>query len=262
VAQNVPPHDCKSHETFDLSIGPHVFPETALFEIAYTYDNDPVLHTPPSGFATVQLLNMVQDAAAQNPELNLILEHVRTEPDYDVHLQRLGHIIQTMFPAYANTTSSDLISHARRWDLVIEFKEKPFDRWIFPRGAVHLDHWYDTHRGRRFDITITTVLPYTQEQIHLDLQKLEHSSLIQDSPSMTAQPVKFHWMGVSQAVHELLTRWSLSDLPQHVLSQSAGQVRKIPSNTRFSCKPRLRHHTRYTYLTACPRVSYSNRLKR
>ena len=138
IPSNVPLHEYKAHEKFELVVGPHIFPETSLFEVVYNFPNDQVAHTPTSGFATVELLTMVQEAAASNPELNFILEQISTQPDYDAHLQRLGHIIRTMFPNYATTSVPSTPSPTRTWDFVVEFKDKPLDRWIFPRGAVRL----------------------------------------------------------------------------------------------------------------------------
>lgn len=212
VAQNVPLHEYKAHDKFELSVGPSIFPETALFEVVYTTD----AHTPsarPSGFASPELVNMVSAAEASNPELKLLLDQIRTKPAYEADYKRLGELLQSMFPEHLgpNPTSQSSNARLQKWDLVIEFREKPMDRWIFPRGVVQLGRAYDTGKGKRFDVMISTMLPYTQEQIGLDLKTLDQQNLsnaLADDDTKPS-PVTFHWKGVTPQIYDLLSQWSL-----------------------------------------------------
>lgn len=195
VAQSVPLHEYKAHDKFELSVGPSIFPETALFEVVYTTD----AHTPstrPAGFASPELINMI-----------------RTKPAYDADYKRLGELLQSMFPEHLgpNATSQPSATRQQKWDLVIEFREKPADRWIFPRGLVQLGRAYDTTKGKRFDVMISTMLPYTQDQIGLDLQSLDQQKPPTGLADADAKPspVTFHWKGLTPQIYELLTQWSL-----------------------------------------------------
>lgn len=212
VAQNVPLHEYKAHDKFELSVGPSIFPETALFEAVYTTDahSSP---SRPSGFASPELINMVSAAEASNPELKLLLDQIRTKPAYEADYKRLGELLQSMFPDHfgPNATAQTSAARSHKWDLVIELREKPTDRWIFPRGVVQLGKAYDTGKGKRFDVMISTMLPYTQEQIGLDLKTLDQQNLANAFTDSDGKPnpVSFHWKGVTQHICDLLTQWSL-----------------------------------------------------
>ena len=58
---------------------------------------------------------------------------------------------------------------------------------------------------------ISTMLPYTQDQIGLDLKTLDQQNLSNALADDDAKPspVTFHWKGVTPAIYEMLTQWSL-----------------------------------------------------
>ncbi|EKM61345.1 uncharacterized protein PHACADRAFT_247888 [Phanerochaete carnosa HHB-10118-sp] len=156
---------------------------------------------------------MVSAAEASNPELKLLLDQIRTKPAYEADYKRLGELLQSMFPEHLgpNTTSQSSAARPQKWDLVIEFREKPKDRLIFPRGVVQHGRAYDTGKGKRFDVMISTMLPYAQEQIGLDLKTLDQQALsntLADDDTKPS-PVTFHWKGVTPQIYELLNQWSL-----------------------------------------------------
>ena len=73
-------------------------------------------------------------------------------------------------------------------------------------------------------MTITTTIPYSREQIGLDLQYLEVLGSNADGPDSTSQPVQFHWNGVTQDVYDLLLRWSTPGLAQSAHKVSTQEV--------------------------------------
>lgn len=210
-AQNAPIHNYKAHDRFELSVGPHVFPDTALFEAIYTYGHEQNATSRPAGFTSPELISLVSAAEVNNPQLKVLLDELRKQPIPDDDLvTKLADMLRAMVPNIGVDAAEPQEAPTAKWDLVIEFKEKPHDRWIFPRGSVQFEKAYDTARGRRVDVRVVTRLPYRQEQIGHDLQLSDPNAAPADAED-TPQPVTFHWKGVSEQVYDMLTRWSMGN---------------------------------------------------
>lgn len=170
------------------------------------------------------MFNMVATAAQSNPQLKELIDQLHVQPGSDEHYNKLAEMLRSVFPDRIPGPSAPQAAAPQplAWDLVIEFREKPFDRWIFPRGSIQLESKYDTTRGARFDVMVTTVLPYSQAQIGVDLhasgqQETLAPSNIADAPS---QSVTFHWRGVTQRMYDLLISWSSTSQPRDAKPQN------------------------------------------
>ncbi|KAL6298698.1 hypothetical protein BKA93DRAFT_40211 [Sparassis latifolia] len=171
-----PPHTIKAHGRYDLTIGPHTFPNTAFYEVHYIPQPvsapAPTLHPThflsqgtsmqqlpgtsvpavagqsfnmqptPEVFVTPDLISQVNAASLSNPTLANLLQMAasgRATPD---QMKTLGLLIQSLgaanlaAPPLASPTPTQVSYTRRDFDIVIEFTERPSDKWVFPRGPV------------------------------------------------------------------------------------------------------------------------------
>ncbi|KAA1468021.1 hypothetical protein DENSPDRAFT_863339 [Dentipellis sp. KUC8613] len=95
----------------------------------------------------------------------------------------------------------------RDFDIIIEFPEKPNDRWVFPRGAVICER--KPASGVLEEINLTTALPFpkldylTSKNTPASVQEGEQSP-----PVVPQEVVTFKFTKVQQTVWDSLQRWS------------------------------------------------------
>ncbi|KIP10131.1 hypothetical protein PHLGIDRAFT_34070 [Phlebiopsis gigantea 11061_1 CR5-6] len=200
AGSNIPIHEYKAHDKFELSVGPHIFPDTSLFEVIYTHTDGRNAIAQTMGYVTPETERLVIAAAADNPDLAQLLEQARRHKPSEADTKKLAEIIHVHVPsAFANPSSTQAPPRPRAWDLIIEFKEKSLDRRIFPRGSVQLERAHETPWGKLFDAMVITTLPYSQQQIGVDLQLSgQQETLATPNDVSSPQPVTFHWRGLTQ----------------------------------------------------------------
>ncbi|KJA25845.1 hypothetical protein HYPSUDRAFT_37334 [Hypholoma sublateritium FD-334 SS-4] len=243
-----PPHTIQPRGRCDIEIGPHLFPDTILYEVNYlssdvpSTSSAPVSNTPsnpywqstapyghsyryatpgsaqqttsiptptpvsatntiPSGSTPAQservptplitslsavsiitpsLISQVNAAAAADPIFSNLLQLAAAKTATEDQLQTLGLLIQSLaaidhakkIAAAASLqvpVSSELPvtynqpppiqTPVRPFDLVLEFRETPGDRWLFPRGTVCIERLTTTNNViNNGDILITICL--------------------------------------------------------------------------------------------------------
>ncbi|OBZ68606.1 hypothetical protein A0H81_11450 [Grifola frondosa] len=199
-----PPHTIKAYGKFDLHVGPHVFANTAIYEVHYlphvdpsqtvpqqqgvssqrsmtgswvyevTKAQSPSTHTYPSGqaasaqpaspftslasdsFVTPALITQVNAAALSNPILANLLSLAASGRATADQLKTLGLLIQSLGsvrqPLYESGPStlpaSPMVvppppppAPPKEFDIVIEFHERPTDRWVIPGQMSSVNAW-------------------------------------------------------------------------------------------------------------------------
>ncbi|EPQ60382.1 hypothetical protein GLOTRDRAFT_118675 [Gloeophyllum trabeum ATCC 11539] len=204
-----PPHSITFQGRCDLEIGPHIFRDTAFFEVRYLSQFTPQQYVPASNpsqgtpgasssaqrastplissltsevTVTPALVSQVNRAAATNPTLAHLVYLAATGQATQEQVKTLGLLIQSMATTRNNADSAaSTSSHqgadamlllpgpqglhptsSQDFDLVMEFKELPNERLLFPRVPVvctSLAASSDAPLGTR-NIGITTCLPF------------------------------------------------------------------------------------------------------
>ena len=277
-----PPHTLYNRGRCTLEIGPHLFPDTTVFEVHYhpvhvqvpssatfvyqsapsgswqlgaqskpstpsVQANDvattalpasvsghttPLLASLPSTLHVTQtLVTQVNQAAASNPTLaNLLQLAVAGKASAD-QLKTLGLLIQSLAGSPAteanvaqsstgpaqpkaqpdpNTTTAPAapqyqLQPPREFDLVLEFKEVPTDRWTFPRGPAKCEFIsMPGFSGAFGDVLLTTVLPFTSTSAQPGTIGSEATS---EAQSVAKRIVTFRFKSASTAVWDTVSRW-------------------------------------------------------
>ncbi|KAI8981372.1 hypothetical protein BD414DRAFT_549743 [Trametes punicea] len=170
-----PPHTIKAHGKYDVHIGPHVFSNTAIYEVHYlpsiqaqgTEESQAMHHTSsaeaptpiglqsslssvafPSGTYVTPALSARVTAAAQNdPVLANLLSAVINRTANEQQVKTLGYLIQSLDgvqpPGDSTSTVGDVTDRSatvpapsRPFDIIVEFHERSSERFILPRGDV------------------------------------------------------------------------------------------------------------------------------
>ncbi|KAI0328520.1 hypothetical protein GY45DRAFT_998593 [Cubamyces sp. BRFM 1775] len=230
-----PPHTTKAHGKFDLHVGPHVFANTAIFEVHYLpttpsavtggsqaspqHSNIPSASTSgvqsslssvafPSGtYVTPALSAKVTNAAQTDPVLANLLNAVINRTANEQQVKTLGYLIQSLdnVPSIGSPASADPgtaalpaqpFSSPRPFDIVLEYYEKPGERFILPRGDVVCDLAAPKAPSiyRSSDLIITHCLPFPGATSSADTSEREVVSL--------------RFSRVSQSLWELLSAWA------------------------------------------------------
>ncbi|KAI0347756.1 hypothetical protein BDW22DRAFT_1349826 [Trametopsis cervina] len=291
------PHSVKSHTRFEVCIGPHVFSNTALYEIHYlpqpavgtitshayaesqsnrtqvhmaqpshpsatqpSQSTHPVVTSQPESvntqarvgeFITPALLEQITQAASTDPALHTLLQLAEkgqlTEEQRSTlkaFVQSLneklglhhGHGEPTPSPTQELSTQAAPAPIIRPFDLVIEFQEKPLDRWLVPRGTVHLANAYGSPMGPRYDVVVTVSLP-TQNSSH-DSQGHDQPSGAED-PSIPRQTVEMQWKGLQKSGYDALLAWSRTEA-----ALDASSANKLKDSSNTSQRTYLAHRLR------------------
>ncbi|TBU34763.1 hypothetical protein BD311DRAFT_746760 [Dichomitus squalens] len=221
-----PPHTIKAHGKYDLHIGPHIFSNTALYEVHYLPAMDPdsgqeaqLPHDPQvstsSSYVTPALSAKVQLAAQTNPTLANLLNAVINHTATDEEVKRLGVLIRQLeditelgsasIPPPSSTPSVPVRAGSPKpFDLILEFHEKPSDRWILPRGDVFCERVgvADGAWVRYADVIITMCI--TPSSPPSEPPSIDQ----QPSDSPTPEVVSFRFSRVPHSLWELLLTWA------------------------------------------------------
>ncbi|KAI0719939.1 hypothetical protein C8T65DRAFT_754939 [Cerioporus squamosus] len=181
-----PPHTIKAHGKYDLTIGPHVhyLPEVETSATTEwsppTYPtaaspqvSTPLVNIPSMSYVTPALSAQVALASQSNPVLANLLHAVINRTATDDQIKTLGLLIQSLPVGSAQQLGTSQFSSAapptvtragspKPFDIVLEFHERPADRWIFPRGDVVCERpgvAQDVF-ARSANVILTTFLPF------------------------------------------------------------------------------------------------------
>ncbi|KAG5644621.1 hypothetical protein DXG03_008099 [Asterophora parasitica] len=269
--QAPPPHTIQTRGKCDLEIGPHVFPDTTIYEVHYLssqtqpatgYSYQPSAgswqsktpygsYAPPAPPAnklkpfdleksstplissltavttiTPTLINQVNSAASSNPTLANLLQLAAAGMATPDQLKTLGILIQSLAtaentqglpPALAATPALPPLPTApsapvvppppapiKEFDLVLEFRESPSERWIFPRGLLTCERTRGCPAtGVTTDIVIVikACLPFTQTNT-------PENPDTEQSPVGKNEVVTFCIQRTSAAVWDTVSRWA------------------------------------------------------
>lgn len=178
------------------------------------------------------LISQVNAAATSNPALANLLQLAasgRATPD---QLKTLGLLIQpltsppatgssatasqpgvpgidslsTPLPTGPATTQQYQYQAAvKDFDIVIEFRDTPSDRWIFPRGPATCEFVSPlSGPGSIGDLTISTIVPFPGMTLPQDPSTSETSVQAQLPPK---QVVEFHFKMATSYIWDTFSRW-------------------------------------------------------
>ncbi|KAL4070580.1 hypothetical protein J3A83DRAFT_4526242 [Scleroderma citrinum] len=192
----------------------------------------PLLASLPSTLHVTQtLVTQVNQAASSNPTLANLLQLAvagKASPD---QLKTLGLLIQSLAstqatgvdppqpsanaalpktqpePSTATVPAPQyhLQSPIRDFDLVLEFKETPTDRWTFPRGPAKCEFIpMSGFSGAFGDVVLTAALPFAPTNTQ---QGTTGSEATSETQSVAKQAVTFRFKSASTAVWDTISRW-------------------------------------------------------
>ncbi|KAF8140624.1 hypothetical protein EV363DRAFT_1151718 [Boletus edulis] len=175
------------------------------------------------------LISHVNAAATSNPTLANLLQLAaagRATPD---QLKTLGLLIQSLTgspatgaPAAASqssapgtdssstplatapATAQQYQAPAKDFDIVIEFRDAPSDRWVFPRGPAAWDFSALNDTGSFGDLTVSTIVPFPSMIPPQDPLASEASAPT-ELPSRHV--VEFHFKMASSYIWDTFSRW-------------------------------------------------------
>ena len=178
------------------------------------------------------LISQVNAAATSNPTLANLLQLAasgRATPD---QLKLLGLLIQslTSSPVTGNTATSSQLSTpgtdssstllptaptgtqqyqyqpaVKDFDIVIEFRDAPSDRWIFPRGPATCEFVSAlSDPGSIGDLMVSTIVPFPSMTPPQDPPASETSVPTELPPK---QVVEFHFKMASSYIWDTFSRW-------------------------------------------------------
>ena len=181
----------------------------------------------PSG-----LISQVNVAATSNPTLANLLQLAasgRATPD---QLKTLGLLIQSLTSSPATgvpTTASQSSTPGtdssstplavaptaaqqfhyqapvKDFDIVIEFRDAPSDRWIFPRGPAMCEFGSaPSDPGTIGNLTVSTIVPFPSTVPPQDPSTSETSAPTESPPK---QVVEFHFKMASSYICDTFSRW-------------------------------------------------------
>lgn len=271
-----PPHSIKAHSRLELVIGPHVFANTALYEVHYLpqqpipvanvsqasplsskgtpsnapqaaqtqprvsgVSTEPPAQSPgvaplwPSGnptdpnssisqsrlgeWVTPALLTQVTRAVGTDPILRNLLELAQKHQLTDEQRATLTSILRALNEQLDQQHDTSLEPHldsampaaqstlVQSFDLVIEYQEKPSDRWIVPRGRVQLEDTYASNGASRYDVIISVHLATSKAR---SIAEERTQTVDFDDRSEPSEAVKLHWRGLPQATYDILLSWT------------------------------------------------------
>ena len=166
---------------------------------------------------TPVLINRVNTAASANPILSNLLQLAAAGHASSDQLKTLGLLIQSlanMEELPAATTSIQqpptVVNHDQRsppvmeFDLVLEFREAPAERWVFPRVPVYGERRSNPSTSQ--DILLTTCIPFSVAKNFVsDVSK--EPSLETSTESPVQHVVTLHLMEAPWAIWDTIYRW-------------------------------------------------------
>ncbi|GLB35924.1 hypothetical protein LshimejAT787_0302120 [Lyophyllum shimeji] len=178
---------------------------------------------------TPALINQVNSAAASNPVLANLLQLAAAGMATPEQLKTLGLLIQSLAtserlqrvpPSFAAPSSlaptpagpSATPSSApppfpiKEFDLVLEFRDTPSERWIFPRGLVTCERITESHTSdATSDVVIKACLPFEKAGAPGD-PGTNQTSLV-SSANEVPQVAVFHLRRTQLSLWDTISRW-------------------------------------------------------
>ncbi|KAF9527705.1 hypothetical protein CPB83DRAFT_855502 [Crepidotus variabilis] len=177
-----------------------------------TASSAPSLDSIPSAISlTPSLIQHVNFAASSNPTLANLLQLAAAGKASHDQLQTLGLLIQSFanleslhaatgtatqpFPSSSTTPYSyyqrTVIPPVKEFDLVLEFREAPNERWIFPRVPVYTERQPAPDAPNDLDVSMLARVPFDQKT----------------SPAGMQYPVTFVLKGAPYTIWETVWGW-------------------------------------------------------
>ncbi|KAF5388463.1 hypothetical protein D9757_004623 [Collybiopsis confluens] len=185
-----------------LHIGPHIFPNTTLYEARYR-PTPSVLGALEPTMATPSFIAQINAAAASNPTLANLLQLVTNGQADQTQRQILSYTLKSLAESptsasqYAQLnaqTQSTPSPYAptKTFDLLVEFQESPSERFLLPRGTTACER---VEGENDFKIVVTSCAP---------LQSKDLSLSTENDPSLFRMTLH----DASEPVWDSLTRWA------------------------------------------------------
>ncbi|KAK2461572.1 hypothetical protein APHAL10511_006035 [Amanita phalloides] len=182
----------------------------------------PSVSLDSSALASVSpdLINQVNLAASSNPILASLLQVAAGGSASQEQLKTLGLLIQSLSSRdsgsagkqqpSANLPSSLLVTQPpiKPFDVVVEFREMPNVRWLFPRGPTVCERIMDNVANSPLcDVVITTCIPFKKTVEKTSGASEQPAAESQSQPEKTPQAVKLSLKKAPITVWDTLYRW-------------------------------------------------------
>ena len=169
---------------------------------------------------TPVLINRVNTAASANPILSNLLQLAAAGHASPDQLKTLGLLIQSlanMEELQAATTSmqrpSAAVDHYQRsppvkdFDLVLEFREAPAERWVFPRAPVYGEQKPNSSTtNASHDILLTTCIPFSMvKNAAFDVSQQPNLESSTENPVLHVVTLRFK--EAPSAIWDTIYRW-------------------------------------------------------
>ena len=201
------------------------------------------------------LISQVNAAATSNPTLANLLQLTasgRATPD---QLKTLGLLIQSLTTSSITGTSTaasqsgapgtdssstplptpvaaqqyQYQAPVKDFDIVIEFRDAPADRWIFPRGPATYEFASALNDSASFgDLTVSTIVPFPSMTPPQDSSTSETGVPTELPPK---QVVEFHFKMASSYIWDTFSRWVGS---KEKMEENRKILMEIVPNTHLS----------------------------
>lgn len=174
------------------------------------------------------LVTQVNSAATSNPTLSNLLQLAASGRATQDQLKSLGVLIQslasppvTSVPASSSqptppgtaslSTPSATVTQQYQYqtlkdfDIVLEFRETPSDRWLFPRGPAAWDSASaSADPGSTADLKVSTIVPFANMTPPQDPSGSESNVPIESTPKLV---VEFHFKMANTFIWDSFSRW-------------------------------------------------------
>ncbi|KAJ3505151.1 hypothetical protein NLJ89_g7561 [Agrocybe chaxingu] len=208
-------------------------PTTVQPEAEKTSTSTPFMSSLPSVAAvTPSLISQVNTAASSNPILANLLQLAAAGKATPDQLKTLGLLIQSLAnlektPSAIAPPSQQLdllqptpaqmdyyrsmptLLPVKEFDIVIEFRETPNDRWLFPRGPVYAERKPRTNPASlNQDISLLTCLPFDNT---MKTRASEPNGTETSSTPCARSPVTLTIKEAPATIWDTITRWTGGD---------------------------------------------------
>ncbi|KAG6911621.1 hypothetical protein DXG01_011924 [Tephrocybe rancida] len=177
---------------------------------------------------TPTLINQVNSAASSNPTLANLLQLAAAGLATPEQLKTLGLLIQSLAtsestqpvpPSLAESPvlpplptlpmAAPPVAPVKEFDLVLEFRENPVERWVFPRGLVTCERTTNSPATHALSRTvIKACLPFPKPKPLYHAAPLPEQPPPANSPDDAPQVVTFVMDKTPLAVWDTISRWA------------------------------------------------------
>lgn len=161
---------------------------------------------------TPVLIHRVNTAASANPILSNLLQLAAAGNASPDQLKTLGLLIQSLAnmeepPVAASSIQQPPMAAIKDFDLVLEFREAPAERWVFPRVPVYGERKSTpSTTNPSHDILLTTCIPFSVAQ-NATLNISQQSSLETSSENPAQHVVTLRFIEAPLAIWDTIYRW-------------------------------------------------------